>query len=363
MSNPYRILLIGPIPPPLTGESFCNQVLLKALNKDDDFSMDYINTAPPKFDEKLGQISAGKVWHNLKNYFKLYKIFNTQLVYATIGQTFAGVLKFAPYFLLAKLLHKPVLIHVHGNNLLNQYEKQTGRKKKIFHFVVSLADKGIVLSENLRNNLQAFLPDNQIFVLPNFVDNDLLSPPPEAIENKDLSQLRILYLSNLMTQKGIFELLDALAELKQKGIKYSAVIAGNMDKSIEKNLREKIENLPDVSYAGVVSGTKKKEIFLNANVFVLPSYREGQPLSIFEAMATGNIVVSTAHPGITDIFDNRQIEYIAAKSVSAIVDALVKIEQKLPEYRSQILSNHAYIAGNFTEEKFVENFKNIIRNN
>ena len=361
MNKPTKILLIGPLPPPLTGESFCNKVLTEAMGKDANFQWDYIDTAPQKFDEKLGKISAGKLWHNLKNYVKLYKIISVDKIYATIGQTFAGVLKFAPYFLFAKLLNKPIIVHIHGNNLLNQYEKQKGLKKKIFHFVVSLADKGIVLSENLRKNLQAFLPDNQIFVLPNFVDNDLLKHPPEAIQNKDLSQLRILYLSNLMTQKGIFELLDALAELKQKGIEYSAVIAGNMDKSIEKDVWQRIKKLPDVNYVGVVSGEKKKEIFLNANVFVLPSYREGQPLSIFEAMATGNIVVSTAHPGITDIFSEEQVNYIEKKSVDSIVENLQNIQLHLPAYRKQIMSNYKYIAENFTEEKFIENFKKIIR--
>ena len=361
MKKPVKILIIGPFPPPLTGESFCNRILKDALQKDENFQVKYINTAPKNFDEKLGKISVAKLWHNLKNYLKLYQITSVNKIYATIGQTFAGVLKFAPYFLLAKLLNKPVIVHVHGNNLLNQYQKQKGWKKKIFYFVVSLADKGIVLSENLKPNLLAFLPDENIFVLPNFIDRELLSDEKSLIKNKDWSQLKILYLSNLMTQKGIFELLDALAELKQKGIEYSAIIAGNMDKSIEKQIEKKIELLPGVKYAGVVTGERKKEIFLQSNVFILPSYREGQPLSIFEAMATGNIVVSTAHPGITDIFNSEQIRYIDQKSVASIVEALTEIAGSLPRYSKRFLANYKYIAEHFSQEKFIENLKKIIR--
>jgi len=346
----------------LTGESFCNQIIIDDLSTGQEFIINYINTAPEKFDEQLGKISMDKLFHNLKNYFKLYKILNTQIVYATIGQTFAGVLKFAPYFLTAKLFRKKIIIHIHGNNLLNQYQQQKGIKQKIFHWVVSMANKGIVLSENLKSNLQPFLSDENIEVLPNFVDKNLLIKDIKIIENKDFSKLKILYLSNLMTQKGIFELLDALAILDQKNIDYQAVLAGNIDESIKKNVLQKIQKLPNLSYAGVVTGSKKSEIFLNANVFVLPSYREGQPLSVFEAMATGNIVVSTSHPGITDIFNEQQIIYIDKKSTDSIVKALEKINDHLPDFRPLILSNYKYIAENFTEEKFIKNFKKIIQN-
>ncbi len=353
-----KILLIGPLPPPVTGVSFCNKIAIEHLSKEQDFQIEYINTAPKKFDEELGKLSLNKIIHNLKNYFKIYKIFNSQIIYATIGQTFAGVLKFAPYFLIAKLFKRKIIIHLHGNNLLNQYQLQKGLKKRIFHSVVSLGDKGIVLSENLKSNFIPFLKDENIEVLPNFVDNKLLNKNLN-IENKDFTKLKILYLSNLMTQKGIFELLDALEILHQKGIEYEAVLAGNIDDNIKKTILDKIKALPNVTYIGVVSGKKKLDAYLNANVFILPSYLEGQPLSIFEAMATGNIVISTPHPGITDFFDSSQILYIEKKSIISIVNAFEKIKDNLPRYHSIVRLNYKYIIENFTEKKFIENLKKI----
>jgi len=359
--NKLKILLIGPLPPPLTGESFCNKVIIESLSNDSNFQVDQINTAPKKFDEKLGKISIHKINHNLKNYFKLYKVLHKQLIYATIGQTFAGILKFAPYFILAKLLRKKIVIHIHGNNLLNQYQKQSGIKRKIFLSIVSLADKGIVLSKGLKPNLEPFLKEQNILILPNFVDNNLLINDIKTIENKDFSQLKILYLSNLMTQKGIFELLDALLELKKRNIKYTAVLAGNMDQSIKKKVLQKIKMLPDVKYVGMLTGEAKKQAYLEANTFILPSYREGQPLSIFEAMATGNIIISTSHPGITDIFNPDQINYIEKKSIKAIVNKLEEINQNLTKFHTQIISNYKYITTKYTEKIFIENFKNIIQ--
>jgi len=266
-----------------------------------------------------------------------------------------------PFFLTAKILQKPIVIHVHGNNLFKQYENQKGFKKWLFHKIVSMADTGIVLSKNLKHNLTPFLKQEQIFVLPNFISQDLLPKSPDFIKQKEFSHIKILYLSNLMTQKGIFELLDALEQLHKDQLNFEAILAGHIDEHIKKRLIEKIDKIPEVKYLGNISGDNKKEVLKSANLFILPSYREGQPLSIFEAMATGNLVITTEHPGIADIFSSKQVTYIPKKSAGDIVEAVYNLHNNLDQKATKLLSNYNYIAENFTEKKFIENFKKIIQ--
>ena len=358
-----KILLIGPLPPPVTGEALCNEAVVRRLGDDPDVSIDFINTSTGFFDENLGKIRLAKIWINLKKYVYLYKIPRSDIVYITLGQTFFGLLKFFPYLLTAKLAGKHTVIHIHGNRLHRVYEALTGIRKTIFRRIVSMADEGIVLTENLKHNLDYFLPDEKIHTLNNFVDDKLLPENKEVIREKNFDRLRILYLSNLMREKGIFELLEALEILDREGVEYSAVLAGNIDAAIKSSVMEKINRLPKVSYAGTVTGKQKKEIFLRSNVFILPTYYrgEGQPLSVLEAMGTGNLVITTRHPGITDVLDENQVIYIDKKSVPDIVRTLKKLSVTLPQYKTRILKNYDYIVSNFTEDQFISGLKKILR--
>ena len=106
-----------------------------------------------------------------------------------------------------------------------------------------------------------------------------------------MMSLRIFYLSNLMKEKGIFCLLNALKNLEKNNIIYKAKIAGNIDQKYSKEILNLFTELKNAEYIGVVNGDDKKNLLKWGNVFVLPTFykMEGQPISILEAMATGNV--------------------------------------------------------------------------
>ena len=106
-----------------------------------------------------------------------------------------------------------------------------------------------------------------------------------------------------MIEKGILELLEALEILEEQNIDYEAKIAGNIDVANRKHFLTIIKNLKFTEYLGVVKGERKKELLKWSNVFVLPTYykMEGQPISIIEAMATNNVIITTKLDGIMDI--------------------------------------------------------------
>ena len=214
-----KILLIGPLPNPTTGVSLANKVVYDGLKKRKNYRIDAINTSYNKFEEDLGAFSISKAWFFLKLNFFSYKIFRFDVVYITPGQTFFGVLKYALFILLAKLLSKEIIIHVHGNYLGKEYHLLKGAKKKIFKALVSTVSKGVVLSESLRSNMLPFTNEENIYVLYNFVqDNNFINK--HAFSKKLLdNELKIIFLSNLMEEKGIFDLLEALLILEKKQYK------------------------------------------------------------------------------------------------------------------------------------------------
>ena len=110
-----KTLIIGQFPYPVKGISLSNLTLYKGLKKRG-YKVDYINTESN--DNKIG-INFGsfsfKKLSFIKNYLYLYKVFSNHNIYITIGITFFGVVKYAPFIILGSLLNKNLIVHLHSN--------------------------------------------------------------------------------------------------------------------------------------------------------------------------------------------------------------------------------------------------------
>jgi len=356
-----KILLIGPQPQPITGLSLANQVVMNYLPKYTDCTIDIIDTNYNVLKEDLGKFSFQKVLYYMMQYKKLYKIISADKIYITPGQTFFGVLKYFPYLLCSKILKKAIVIHIHGNHLWKEYKNLKGIKKKIFHKILTMPDKGIVLSSSLRKNLLPFLPSENIYILENFVEDFLFEDTTE----KKFDKLQIIFLSNLMKEKGILDLLEALVILKNNNIDFEAKIAGGMDSEMQTTIDYYLNQLDShVTYLGLVYGEEKKRLLEWGNIFVFPTYysMEGQPISNLEAMTTGNILLTTQHAGIPDVFKNEVNGfYIDIKSPTSIVDRLLNINGNLEKY--QYISKNNILEANekYRVKSFIKKLDTILR--
>ena len=359
MKKIKKTLIIGPFPEPISGVSLANKVVKNLLDSSNHFKVDYINTSYSSFKEDIGKFSIKKFLFYLMVNFKVYKIFNQKTLYMTPGQTFLGVLKYAPFICLGALLKKEMIIHVHGNYLASQYNLLSGIKKRTFSFLISRFTKGIVLSNSLKSNLTPFLDSKNIFVLPNFAEDYLVSEKLEI--NTD--ELRIVFLSNLMKEKGILILLQALKLLEKQKINYHAKIAGNIDNSLLKEIESNLKLLNKTYYIGVVNGKAKKELLEWGNVFVLPTYykMEGQPIAIIEAMATKNVIITTVHGGIPDIVvENKNGFFVKKKNAKDLLEKFINLSNNKAEILKISEYNKSYFLNNFTLKQFEKNLLTIL---
>ena len=243
--------------------------------------------------------------------------------------------------------------------IVEEYKSLNGIKKYIFYCLVSRFSKGIVLSNSLKYNLTPFIDESKIFCLPNFAQDYLYKEEKILVDE----ELRIFYLSNLMKEKGIICLLKALKNLERSNIKYKAKIAGNIDEKFSNEILKLINELEHTDYLGVVYGEAKKNLLAWGNIFVLPTFykMEGQPISILEAMATKNVVVTTNHAGILDIFKDKVNGFLVQKNnIKSIQDILTYIAQNKSEIKKIATYNKGYFLENFTVNSFKENFIKII---
>ena len=359
MNKTKSILIIGPFPEPTTGVSLANKVVCDILKEQPDAKVGVINTSYSRFDEAVGKFSFHKLFFNLSFYPKAYKIFFHKIIYITPGQTFFGVIKYTAFILLSALLRREIIIHVHGNHLGNEYKTLTGIKKKIFYYLLSKTTKGIVLSESLKGNMTPFIAKEKVKVLPNFAEDYLL----KTAVKKSFEKLQIIYLSNLMEEKGIFDLLDALALLEENKIPYEAKIAGAIDYTQKEEIEKRFSTLKNTTYVGIVKGNEKTDLLNWGNLFVLPTYykMEGQPISILEAMATGNVILTTRHAGIPDVVtDGKHGRFFEKKNAKDIYTSLAYFDAHKDEISEISQSNKIYFKDNFTRLQFKERLLEIL---
>ena len=360
MNSKISILLIGPFPEPLSGVSIANQVVNEVLSEDSQFEVDLINTSYSIFDEEIGKFSFKKAFFYLTLNLNIFKIFKHKIIYITPGQTFYGILKYGFFIILGSVFRKELIMHVHGNHLGQEYKSLNGIKRNIFYFLVSRFRKGIVLSDSLKQNLTPFIDQGSIFCLPNFAQDYLYTEDKKLVND----ELRIFYLSNLMKEKGIFCLLNALKNLEKNNIIYKAKIAGNIDQKYSKEILNLFTELKNTEYIGIVNGDDKKNLLKWGNVFVLPTFykMEGQPISILEAMATTNLVVTTNHAGISDVFQDKINGYFVEKnnenSIQKILSYLAANKSELKKIAEY---NKTFFLNNFTVDIFKKNLLEIIK--
>jgi glycosyltransferase involved in cell wall biosynthesis len=137
----------------------------------------------------------------------------------------------------------------------------------------------------------------------------------------------IVFMSRLIREKGVYELLDAFQEIHRRLPTARLVIIGD---GPEKNRMEEVVRLVGltefVSFTGFLEGSTKTKYLDAADLFVLPSYQEGCPVAMLEAMAAGAAVVASAVGGVPDIVKDG-INGILLKTVhpQAISDACIRL--------------------------------------
>ncbi len=343
--------MIGPFPEPTTGVSLANKISKSILDSSQEYHVKHINTSYSRFDESVGEFTLHKLLFNLKFYLNVFKVFQCDILYITPGQSFLGVLKYSGFILLGSLSRKQIITHIHGNHLAAAYEKLNGLKKRLFKILLSKSTKGIVLSKSLIPNMEIFIGKKHTHILPNFAEQYLY----ENTSEKSYEGLRVVYLSNLMKEKGILDLIDALKILEENKIPYQAKIAGSIDHEHKEFITKEIEKLTNTIYVGIVKGDSKKELLQWATCFVLPTYytMEGQPISILEALATGNVIVTTRHAGIPDVIYDGVHGYFVEKKAPLEIYKRLKFLVENPVETEEIgRSNCIYFNENFTKEIF-----------
>ncbi|TKB46631.1 glycosyltransferase family 4 protein [Thalassotalea mangrovi] len=240
--------------------------------------------------------------------------------------------------LLAKYLSCPFFIKVHGSDI-NEFGKDKWRAKQIT-WAANRAAAVFVVSDALRQRMISLGVDEQkLHLVYNGVDKKLFFP---AAASHPRTSKRLLYVGNLKANKGVIELISSFTELLHQFPDSKLVIAGQgeMESAMRQMLDDRLA-ADKVEFLGSIAHQQVAQEIRLSDVVVLPSYAEGVPNILLEAMACGKPVVATSVGGIPEIVTEKTGILVPAKMVKPLTQAMIHALTKTWSEREIV--NHAAI--------------------
>jgi glycosyltransferase involved in cell wall biosynthesis len=238
---------------------------------------------------------------------------------------------------LAKLLKLNVVMTNHGADY--NRDKWGGLAKSVLRLGERLgsrwANKVICISDPIAENIQK-RHKRTVTVIPNGVSLPQLSETQDSLDKHSLTKGQyVLSVGRLVPEKGFHDLVEAFNTLRPNGWKLVIVGRADHEDSYSSGLREKARTNVNIVMTGFLTGKPLQELYSHAGLFVLPSYHEGLPIVLLEAMSYGLSCIASGIPANRNVslpedrfFEPGNIDQILAK-ITKYIDAPLSREEKV----------------------------------
>jgi glycosyltransferase involved in cell wall biosynthesis len=328
-----KVLMVGPVPPPTGGiASVLDDIVSSQLSEDYQFEVFRKSEGFPKgFEGRIGRnvyrlFRYGRFF--LKVIFKRYDFIH---IHSSTMVFFGNSI----FMLLARIAGTKVLLHMHGTDWPRFYDNDTESRKRRKKKALSWSTKIIVLYKLWKDEIEKLGVKAETRVVRNFVHR--VDPPSQAAVddaaqriNKKDGDFVVLMVGTVGQRKGVFDILEAVPKVAAEADNVKFVFAGGEEKPGEwAQIRKILEDETVAAHSvflGEIGRDEVQALLANAQVFTLPSYIEGMPIAIIEAMRKGIPVISTVVGGIPDMIDDGVSGYlINPGDPEAIAESVLKL--------------------------------------
>lgn len=265
---------------------------------------------------------------------------------------------------LAEFFHIRYVVHLHGSQFKDFYYNSSKKQQAKIRQLLSGCYKMIVLGEEWNKTIQSIEPKTDTIIIQNSI-----KIPKDTVEwNEEV--FSILFLGVLIERKGVADLLDAINILNKENRLNNAkrkirfVIAGSGQ--LEDALKQKSKDLGIdkwTEFTGWVTADQKPDYLLSSQLMVLPSYNEGLPIALLEAISYGLPIISTKVGSIDEAVEHGKNGYlIEAGDVRKLSEELLKfIETDRSDWAEYSRFSRDYAIEKFSEDQYFESIINLYK--
>ena len=238
----------------------------------------------------------------------------------TAGAPAVTMVRVGVLTLAARLRGTRLLVHVHGGRTLELLGSRLGRL--IARLALLPAHHVAAVAGSVHEALTSVVPRRRLTLVRNGVDLARFQPA----EHDHREPPVLLYVGLLTPRKGVLDLFAASRRLRERGVDHELWLAGGTPDEGSAAEREVREHAPDgVRWLGSRPPEEMPGVYRQADVFCLPSWWEGTPLTVLEAMASGLPVVATRVGDVADLLGDDAGTLVAPRDVDGLTSALAPL--------------------------------------
>lgn len=338
-SNRPKLLLAMPLPPPYSGQETITQMVLASPLKEM-YQISHIDTSHKAGNAGRGALSIRNIWYVLKNSAHLALKIRREvpdIVHVPMAGNRPGFIKFASFVLVSKLLGRKVTSRIGGSHFDKTYDREHYILRWVMKFTIGRLDALIVRADSIKETFLQFLPEDKLWLVR-------IGLPASMFEHVSLSKelasgsRNVLFIGYISKAKGALDLLSVIPQIVEEHPDANFHFAGEMMKQERNVTFVESSKMPEEEFSkaqrdprleehiellGVLAGEDKIEAISNASIFVLPSYAEGFPFAVLEAMLAGKAVITTPVGALPEVFvDGEHLLYVEPGNTEQLAKAI-----------------------------------------
>ena len=361
-----KILFILHLPPPVHGAAMVGQFIQNSERLNNSFNCNYINLQTSRKLTDTGKGLFSKFFRFLALYFKVISQLLTSrndLCYMTLNTKGAAFYKEMVVVIILKIFRQNIVYHFHNKGVSNSSNRFINN---ILYKVAFKNTRVILTSKFLYGDIRSYVKHKNVYYCYNGI-------PPKAQKTlfvhknaKNLEPPKIIFLSNMIKDKGVWVLLEACEILHRRRLDFECHFVGSWGdiSQIEFENCVKNNNLSDkIRIHGQKIGMEKSKLLLDSDIFTLPTLDDCFPLVLLEAMQFSLPIISTKEGGIPEIVINEETGFLIRKEDSQ--DLANKLELLILNPRMRITMGEKgkkRFESKFTLNRFEINLEDILRN-
>ena len=361
-----NILCLLHLPPPMHGAGIAGQYIKESKLINQSFDCTFINLSSSQQLKEVGKIKYKKIFLIINILIKtISALIKTKydICYITINAKGIGFYKEMVIVFLLKMLRYKIVYHYHNKGVM---DNQNWFSDKLYRFQFKNSYV-ILLSPLLYPDVEKYIKKEKVFFcaygIPDVCDThiDLLNTI-----RKTNSVPKILFLSNMMEQKGVYILLKACKILLDRGVSYKTYFIGapaDVSETDFNNFTHNNNLQNNAIYVGKKYNEKKSIFYKQANIFAFPTFYHNETYGIvnLEAIQFGLPIISTNEGAIEDIVENGINGFIVPqKNTEALAEKLEHLINNLDICSEMGRIGRKKYEERYTLEIFEKNFIKIL---
>lgn len=356
-----KILILGQTPPPYGGQAINIEKMLQVLDQRSltyrfirmDFSTEINDMGKPGL-RKIAKL--GTIFLRLLYQLVVYR--PGLVYYPPAGPQKVPVFRDMALLFPVRLFRFNTIFHFHAGGLSEIYNTLSRPARWLFRFCYFEASHAICLSEQGKKD-PLFLKSKNIAIIPSGTEDI-------GFERLTVTKDRfiVLFAGLCSESKGILDFIAVLRKAQQTNRSIFGVVLGKPFSAVEKNAIDRAVEEGLIGFEGVVAGTRKRDFFSEADLFLFPSFFESEnfPTVIIEAFSAGLPVVATRWRGIPDQVQDGYNGFIhEVHDIEGMTGSVIKLASDTALRKRHSLNARHDFETRYTMTKFASSMANFYK--